>query len=485
MKRIRKVRIGLALGVIGILSVTGIAAVGNILKPASCSAKAAAGAIPLRGVIEGFYGTPWQQKERLDLLTFAHETGYNAYIYAPKDDPYHREKWREPYPAQKLSELGDLIAAAQKEQVHFIFAVSPGLDVSLHGSRSQSDRQKLLQKLETVYALGVRDFAIFFDDIKEKDGKGQAEFINAIYAQMKARHKDLGNFLTVPTEYFYEDMVCADGEEKAYTKAFAETLDPQVLVLYTGEGVAKSPLTDQELMKAENLYGRQLGVWWNYPVNDYMENKLALGPMESLPQKGLPAVFFNPMKYEALSKIALATGADYAKDPANYNPEKSWQQAIEKQYGPLAKDMTLLAGSSRHLENDWAKIGLADDPDFTAKAENFLKTWPAGREAAQNALNLEQTIKERQQAAKNLQQKLPPELLAECRPQLEQFSRLAEASGTAVQLVKAQKSGSSLNARVLRQRLEAQIRDIDTHEKEAKLSEKAMVSFVKSAAYRR
>lgn len=51
---------------------------------------------------------------------------------------------------------------------------------------------------------------------------------------MKARHKDLGNFLTVPTEYFYEDMVRADGEEKAYTKAFAETLDPQVLVLYTG-----------------------------------------------------------------------------------------------------------------------------------------------------------------------------------------------------------------------------------------------------------
>ena len=102
-----------------------------------------------------------------------------------------------------------MIAAAQKEQVHFIFAVSPGLDVSLHGSRSQSDRQKLLQKLETVYALGVRDFAIFFDDIKEKDGKGQAEFINAIYAQMKARHKDLGNFLTVPTEYFYEDMVSA------------------------------------------------------------------------------------------------------------------------------------------------------------------------------------------------------------------------------------------------------------------------------------
>ncbi|XOQ24925.1 MAG: O-GlcNAcase nagJ [Mitsuokella multacida] len=485
MKRIRNVRIGMALGIISILSVTGMAAVGHMMRPASCSAEAAAGAIPLRGVIEGFYGTPWQQKERLDLLAFAHETGCNAYIYAPKDDPYHREKWREPYPAQKLNELGDLIAAAKKEQVRFIFAVSPGLDVSLHGSRSKADRQKLLQKLETVYALGVRDFAIFFDDIKDKDGAGQAEFINDIYAQMKARHQDLGSFLTVPTEYFYEDMVGSDGQEKAYTKAFSKTLSPQVLVLYTGEGVAKSPLTDKELVKAETLYGRPLGVWWNYPVNDYMENKLALGPVESLPKKGMPAIFFNPMKYEALSKIALATGADYARDPAHYQPEKSWQQAIKKQYGPLAKDMTLFAGSSRHLENDWAKIGLADDPDFTAKAEKFLRTWPAGKDAAQNASEFEQAINERQQAAKHLQEKLSPEQLAECQPQLTQFSRLASASETAMQLVKAQKSGSGLKTRVLQQRLASQLKDIDTHEKEAKLSEKAMASFVRSIAYRR
>ena len=63
---------------------------------------AVASPVPLRGVIEGFYGTPWQQEERLDILAFCRAEGFNAYLYAPKDDPYHREKWREPYPEDKL-----------------------------------------------------------------------------------------------------------------------------------------------------------------------------------------------------------------------------------------------------------------------------------------------------------------------------------------------------------------------------------------------
>lgn len=103
---------------------------------AGTSGTAAAAPVPLRGVIEGFYGTPWQQGDRLDILSFCRAEGYNAYLYAPKDDPYHREKWREPYPAAKLSELGALVKAAKAQDVRFIFAVSPGLDVSLHGYKA-------------------------------------------------------------------------------------------------------------------------------------------------------------------------------------------------------------------------------------------------------------------------------------------------------------------------------------------------------------
>ena len=446
------------------------------------SGMASAAPVPLRGVIEGFYGTPWQLQDRLDILSFAHTVGYNAYIYAPKDDPYHREKWREPYPADKLAELGRLVGQAKKENVHFIFAVSPGLDVSLHGYKSLQDEDKMLTKLESLYELGVRDFAVFFDDIKDKDGAGQAAFLNHIYTRLKLRHADLGTFLTVPTEYFYEDMVTAEGTRKTYTEAFSRTLNPHILVLYTGEGVAKAPLTDAEIQKADKLYGRSLGVWWNYPVTDYMENKLALGPMDELPKGGLPATFFNPMKYEALSKIALATGADYASDPAHYNPEKSWQQAIHKQYGPVEREMKLFAGSSRHLENDWAKIGLPDDPDFAQQSERLLLSWPNGSTAEDDYQAVAEAVRERQRAAVKLQKNLSPAVLTECRPQLLQFGRLANASETALLLLKAQKDGNTVQARSLQQKLADETKVIEQHKKEATLSEQAMGAFIQKTA---
>ena len=38
----------------------------------------------------------------------------NTYIYAPKDDPYHRKLWREPYPAEQMERLRALAAAARE-----------------------------------------------------------------------------------------------------------------------------------------------------------------------------------------------------------------------------------------------------------------------------------------------------------------------------------------------------------------------------------
>ena len=52
----------------------------------------------MRGVIEGFYGAPWSHDERLDLIRFCAQHGLNTWVHAPKDDPYHRARWREPYP---------------------------------------------------------------------------------------------------------------------------------------------------------------------------------------------------------------------------------------------------------------------------------------------------------------------------------------------------------------------------------------------------
>ena len=132
------------------------------LIAASVQGMAIAAPIPLRGVVEGFYGKPWTQAQRVDMIEFCGAHGLNAYIYAPKDDPYHREKWREPYPKSQMKKLAALVREAQAHNVRFIFAVSPGLSFSFTPLRGAEDREKLLEKLNSVYAVGVRDFAVFF-----------------------------------------------------------------------------------------------------------------------------------------------------------------------------------------------------------------------------------------------------------------------------------------------------------------------------------
>ena len=70
------------------------------------------GQFEIRGYIEGFYGRPWTHAQRMDMLRFAAKHGANTWFYAPKDDPYHRRLWREPYPPASLSRLRGLENAA-------------------------------------------------------------------------------------------------------------------------------------------------------------------------------------------------------------------------------------------------------------------------------------------------------------------------------------------------------------------------------------
>ena len=47
---------------------------------------------PIRGVVEGYYGKPLSFGQRKDLFAFMKECRMNFYIYAPKDDLYHRDR---------------------------------------------------------------------------------------------------------------------------------------------------------------------------------------------------------------------------------------------------------------------------------------------------------------------------------------------------------------------------------------------------------
>ena len=52
----------------------------------------------ITGYAEGYYGRLLSWDQRARLLDTLRETGGNFYLYAPKDDDYHRFNWRTPYP---------------------------------------------------------------------------------------------------------------------------------------------------------------------------------------------------------------------------------------------------------------------------------------------------------------------------------------------------------------------------------------------------
>ena len=435
--------------------------------------------IPLRGIVEGFYGRAWTFDERADIMNFCRQHNLNAYIYAPKDDPYHREKWRTPYPTEKLDELKKLVEISKQNGVKFIFAISPGLDLKYRGKKAEEDFNALMKKFETMYQIGVRDFAVFFDDLKDEkgnhheDGEDQAKFLNRVQKELQARHKDVFPLIMVPTEYFREDMLKGN-KIKPYTEDLAENQNKKIIVLYTGDGVVCDGITQESLLEVNKIFNREMGIWWNYPVNDYTltpdgerNAKLALGAIEKLPAEKVQAIFFNPMSQAELSKIALATGAEYANSPNNYDAEKSWDRALNEQFGELAHDMKIFASHSQHMENSWAKVGPADNRAFNTAAYLVLNGVKNNHDV--DFAPLEKLIDEMELAAFNLLDKLPQEILAECKPQLEQFKRIAQADRLALKCLESKTFDPKL--KVLRE-------EISKNEPTAILSEQSALKFI-------
>jgi hyaluronoglucosaminidase len=297
-------------------------------------------AMPLRGTIEGFYGSPWTHQERLDQLVFYGAIKANTYIYAPKDDPYHRDRWREPYPQDKLDQLDELVDVAASHHVRFTYALSPGTSICYS---SEPDRVALTRKLQAMYDLGVRAFSIPLDDIsytrwnctadqaaygspgRAAAARAQVDLLNDVQRDFIAPHAGSHPLQMVPTEY-------GDLTDTAYKQGIRSTLDPAVLVMWTGTDVVPPSITVDQARRASELFGRKVFVWDNYPVNDYGQaaGRLLLAPYdhrEAGLSDHLAGIVSNPMNQAAASKVAVFTMADFMWNDRGYNRDVSWRQA--------------------------------------------------------------------------------------------------------------------------------------------------------------
>lgn len=79
----------------------------------------------IRGFIEGYYGIPWSNEDRMSLMEFGGQFKMTSYIFAPKDDPYHTTKWRDEYPEAELNAIKEMVAVGNANKCRFVWTAHP------------------------------------------------------------------------------------------------------------------------------------------------------------------------------------------------------------------------------------------------------------------------------------------------------------------------------------------------------------------------
>ena len=282
--------------------------------------------VGLRGVVEGFYGNPYSHSDRIEQFKFYGRTKLNTYIYGPKDDPYHRDKWRELYPEQERKRISELVTQAHQRGVRFVWAIHPGLDIKW----TEEDRKAVVRKCEDMYRLGVRSFAVFFDDISADDESAhhQAELLNYLYEHFEKTGMKIGSLILCPTQY---NQAWAKG---AYLDILGTKMNPKIEIMWTGKTVVT--MIDRETMEYVNARIRRKGfIWLNYPVTDFAVDHILLGPMRgnaSDIDQLVSGFVANPMEYAEASKVGVFGVADYLWNMKAYDADRAWEGAVKELY---------------------------------------------------------------------------------------------------------------------------------------------------------
>lgn len=397
--------------------------------------------IRYRGVVEGFYGTPWSHQARLRQLKFYGENKMNTYIYGPKDDPYHSApNWRLPYPEKEAVQLQELVKVAGENEVDFVWAIHPGQDIKWN----QEDRDLLLAKFEKMYQLGVRSFAVFFDDISGEgtNPQKQAELLNYIDDNFVKVKSDVTPLIMCPTEY----NKSWSNPKGNYLTTLGEKLNPSVQIMWTGDRVV-SDITRDGINWINERIKRPAYIWWNFPVSDYVRDHLLLGQVygnDTTIANEMAGFVTNPMEHAEASKIAIFCVASYAWNPTKYDTWKTWKDAIRDILPGAAAELECFAMHNSDLGPNGHGYRREESMDIQPTVERFIKSYVKdGSYEKADFETLQNTFERMEEASDILLTNTENEpLIKEMTPWLYQFKLMGELGEEVLKLVVAQQQDS-------------------------------------------
>ena len=334
--------------------------------------------VPQRGLVEGYYGNPYSEADRMGLLQMFGEMKMNVYIYGPKDDAYHKSKWREEYPADLAKKITEYVNVAKANKIEFMWAIHPGEDIQWNAT----DRANIVNKLKAMCALGVRSFAVFWDDLWGDDGTHgdeQAELMNYIAAELKKAYPDVKPLTICPTQYN------RGWANAIYLPALGDIMDSDINVMWTGNSVVDM-INKSDMQWINNQIKRKAYIWLNYPVSDYCINHLLMGPTygNDLDIADMLSGFVsNPMEYAEASKVSLFSIADYTWNMPAYDSNASWEAAMKYLMPENYEAFRFFCENNVDLgANTHGLRRMDESPEFVKAKETYNSNITTDREAA-------------------------------------------------------------------------------------------------------
>ena len=266
------------------------------------------------GLVEGFYGPLWPAPTRRAVARRLATSGLDTWVYAPKNDRYHRDDWRLPYPDGLLEDR----LPTGVPGLRVLFGIAPGLDFGAPG-----DDATLEAKCRQALGAGADGIVLLFDDVPT----GDLASAGAAHAAAGRRLADaLGEGVPlwfVPSVYSGQARRLPP-DRRAYLEAMAGLPD-RVPIAWTGATTVPEAISGEEIRAVSDQAGPPVGD--NYPVNDgFMARSVWLGPLrgrgDDLPTAA-SAYLANPGLQPQLSaRVIAGPVAAWAASPADYLPER-------------------------------------------------------------------------------------------------------------------------------------------------------------------
>ena len=279
------------------------------------------------GYIEGYYGKLLSWKNRKLIINSLNKNNMNTYLYAPKEDIYHRLCWRKKYSKKWRLSFQNFVKLSKKNNVNIIAGIAPGLDfnfnelLDISKNNRNSDFELLLKKAKQFLEDGATSVALLLDDIpndfkkkfgvKTSEGKYHGILANKLFGELRQ------NIFFVPR--IYADELIND--DPSYLKDLSKVLNPQIKIFYCGKTVVNK--TFKNYQKIKKILPNQIIIWDNFYANDYCPRRFFIGP--TLGRENLKNIMINPT---GLIKTDLLILDIFSKNLSEKISTKNWEKIL-------------------------------------------------------------------------------------------------------------------------------------------------------------